>query len=87
VPAASSFRSGHASWELRATGETTRVIHHAKLEPDIGIPAWIGNTIVKDTLRRELLESFETLACLAREQCLKFSQRAAADPPPSLLEM
>jgi hypothetical protein len=79
VPDSSSFRYGQASWELHDSGGTTRVIHHARLEPDIWIPPWMGTAILKDALRREILESFETLDCLARKQCVNYSERAVAD--------
>jgi len=69
VPESSSFRSGHASWELLGSGDTTRVIHHAQLDPDFWIPPWLGRVIVIDTLRREILASFKTLDCLARHNC------------------
>ncbi|MEN8764064.1 MAG: SRPBCC family protein [Thiogranum sp.] len=69
VPGSSSFRSGHATWEIQGTGNRSRVIHHAKLEPDLWLPPWMGSAILKSTLRREILESFESLDCLARERC------------------
>jgi hypothetical protein len=71
VPDSSSFRSGKASWEIRSLGGKCRVIHHARLEPDLWIPPWIGTAILKDTLRREIVKSFSTLDCLARTQCGK----------------
>ena len=69
VPDASSFRSGHATWELQSTGNTTLVIHHAKMEPAIQVPPLIGPALIKNTLRREIRESFENIDCLARNQC------------------
>jgi hypothetical protein len=69
VPEASSFRSGQASWQLVGAGDTTRIVHHAQLEPDFWIPAWVGRVMVIDTLRREILSSFEKLDCLARHHC------------------
>lgn len=69
VPDQSSFRSGHASWEIQSTGTGSRVIHHAKVEPDIVIPPFLGNVLLKSRLRHEILESFENLDCLARNQC------------------
>jgi hypothetical protein len=66
VPESSSFRSGQASWQLVGAGDTTRVVHHAQLQPDFWIPAWLGRVTVVDTLRREIRASFETLDCLAR---------------------
>jgi hypothetical protein len=78
VPDSSSFRSGHATWEFRGSGNTTHVIHHARLEPDLWIPPWMGTAILKSALRRELVESFETLDCLARHQCMGNTERAAA---------
>jgi hypothetical protein len=70
VPDSSNFRSGHASWELRGSGGATRVIHHATLEPDIRIPAWMGIAILKDSLRKEIVKSFETLDRMARRRCV-----------------
>lgn len=68
-PARSNFRSGHGYWEVRRIGSRTRVVHHARLEPDLWIPPWMGTAILKDTLRRELRESFENLDCLANDRC------------------
>ena len=70
VPDASSFRSGQASWEVKSTGSGSRVIHHATLEPDFWLPPWIGTTILKATLRREIRASFENLECLTRTNVL-----------------
>lgn len=69
VPDASSFRSGKASWEVQSIGNGSRVIHHAKLEPDIGLPAWMAGAIMKNTLRQEIQQSFEKLECLSRTDC------------------
>jgi hypothetical protein len=79
VPKSSNFRSGEATWEFQDSGDSTRVIHHARLEPDLWIPPWIGTAILKDTLRREIIESFETLDCLARKQCVKQSENTLTD--------
>lgn len=79
VPDSSSFRSGRATWEFKSAGHATRVIHHALLEPGLWIPPWIGTAILKDTLRRELQESFETLDCLAQTQCANHGKRTRAD--------
>lgn len=75
VPDASSFRSGHASWEVQSTDGGSRVIHHARLEPDLQLPAWLGPSIIKKTLLKELQESFENIECLSRFDC---------DPQPEL---
>jgi hypothetical protein len=69
VPGESSFRSGNASWEIQSTATGSRVIHHAKVEPDIMIPPLVGNSILKRHLRREILESFKNLDSLARDRC------------------
>jgi len=66
VPDASSFRSGQASWEVKSIGSGSRVIHRATLEPDFWLPPWIGTTILKATLRREIRASFENLECLTQ---------------------
>ena len=69
VPDASSFRSGQSSWEVQSTINGSRVIHQASLEPDIRLPAWMGRSIMKNTLRQEIEESFENLECLSRKEC------------------
>ena len=69
VPQDSSFRSGYAQWEIHRSGTGTRVIHHARMEPKIAVPPLIGTAVMKKTLRREILESFEKLDCLARTEC------------------
>lgn len=69
VPESSSLRSGQASWQLDASGDTTRVVHHAQLELGFRIPPLLGQVIVVNMLRRELLTSFKTLDCLARHHC------------------
>ena len=66
VPDVSSFRSGHASWEVKSIGSGSRVIHRATLEPDFWVPPWIGTAILKVTLHREIRASFENLECLTR---------------------
>jgi hypothetical protein len=68
-PAASSFRSGEASWEVHGLGNRSRVVHHARLEPDLWIPPWMGIAILKDALRREIRECFENLDCLTHGHC------------------
>lgn len=79
VPDSSNFRSGQASWEIQSTVNGSRVIHHARLEPDIWIPPLMGTAVLKSTLRQEILESFETLDCLARTQCEHYPVNSTAD--------
>jgi len=67
-PGASNFRAGSASWEIQDLGERSRVIHHARLEPDLWLPPWIGTAILKDTINRGIRESFVNLDCLARDR-------------------
>ena len=71
VADSSDFRSGHAVWEVKSTAHGSRVIHHARLEPDISLPAWMGAAIVKNSLRQELRQSFENLECLTRSDCTR----------------
>ena len=66
VPESSNFHSGQTSWEVQSTGSGSRVILHANLEPDLWLPAWLGNALIKNTLQREIQESFDNLECLAR---------------------
>lgn len=69
IPESSNFRSGNSSWEVQSTETGSRVIHIAKLEPDLRIPAWLGSAILKDTLRQEFEKSFDKLECLATRNC------------------
>jgi hypothetical protein len=69
VPDESNFRSGVAMWEVHSTENGSRVVHYARIEPDVWVPPWLGSAIVKDTLRKELKESFENLECLSRAVC------------------
>lgn len=71
VPESSSFRSGTASWEIRSTPNGSRVIHQAKLEPDLRLPRWMGTAILKDAIRREIEQSFDNLECLAMADCTR----------------
>jgi carbon monoxide dehydrogenase subunit G len=69
VADSSDFRSGHATWEVKSTARGSRVIHTARLQPDISVPSWMGAAIVKSSLRQELRQSFENLECLSRADC------------------
>jgi carbon monoxide dehydrogenase subunit G len=71
VPGASDFRSGEAMWQVKSTGSGSRIIHQARLEPDMWIPSWMGDSIVKDSLRQELQQSFNNLECLMRAECMR----------------
>jgi hypothetical protein len=71
VADSSDFRSGHAVWEVKRTAHGSRVIHTARLEPDISVPSWMGASIVKSSLRQELRQSFRNLECLSRTDCAK----------------
>lgn len=79
IPGSSNFRSGQASWEIQDTASGSLVIHHARMEPDIWVPPMIGTAVLKNTLRQELLESFEALDCLARKQCEQNSVKSTED--------
>jgi hypothetical protein len=65
-PGTSNFRNGMATWEISGLGNRSRVIHHARLEPDIWVPPWIGTAILKDALRREIRNSFENIDDMSR---------------------
>ena len=75
VAESSDFRSGNAVWEVKSTAHGSRVIHTASLEPDVGLPAWMGASIVKNSLRHELRQSFENLECLSRIDCTRETEK------------
>ena len=76
VADSSDFRSGHAVWEVKSREQGSRVIHQARLEPDIALPSWMGTAIVKKSLRKELRQSFENLECLSGGDCVRASDDA-----------
>jgi hypothetical protein len=57
VPDSSSFRSEESSWEIQSKQNGSRVLHHAKLVPDLWVPPWIGTAILKNSLRIHLCGS------------------------------
>jgi hypothetical protein len=65
VPGESNFRSGLALWDIQRSGSGSRVILHARVEPETRLPAWLGAGIVKRALRREIRVCFENLENLA----------------------
>lgn len=69
VPDSSDFRSGQAMWEVQSTAYGSRVIHYARLEPDVWVPSWLGYAVIKNTIRQEIQESFATLECLSLANC------------------
>jgi carbon monoxide dehydrogenase subunit G len=87
VPQASSFLSGHASWEIRHNGTGTVVLHHSRIEPDIAVPPLLGTAVMKSTLREEILKSFENLGCLARDDCANDETPDADASDEALFEM
>jgi hypothetical protein len=67
VPDASSFRSGIALWDIQREGSGSRVVLHAQLVPDLQLPAWLGAGLVKNALRRQIRDSFDSLDILVNE--------------------
>jgi len=61
VPEASNFKSGHAYWILREVNGKTRLHFTTVIEPSFWVPPLIGPWLIRNTLRREALESIENL--------------------------
>jgi len=61
VPEASNFKSGHAYWILREVNGKTRLHFTTVIEPSFWVPPLIGPWLIRNTLRRESLESIENL--------------------------
>ena len=62
IPDQSDFRQGIVEWRIEPTDqEHSHISVYARLEPDFWIPPLIGPWIVKYVLRREALETIESL--------------------------
>lgn len=68
VPALSSFRSGTTEWQVLGVGEHSQVSYRAQMEPDFYIPPLIGSLMVRQRLRRNILDSLVRIECIARIQ-------------------
>jgi hypothetical protein len=61
IPELSSFVSGAAIWHIRSQGEHTCVLYEANLKPAFFIPPVIGNTIIKNHIKDEVLDIFKNI--------------------------
>lgn len=68
IPEESDFRAGWSRWEIRPRGpDATTLRFETEREPNFWIPPLIGPWIVKQKVRKELLESILRIEELAAE--------------------
>ncbi|MCG6936921.1 MAG: hypothetical protein LJE83_01945 [Gammaproteobacteria bacterium] len=66
VPELSDLRSGIAEWDIQSTGNQTRVVYQASMEPDFFVPPLVGPFVIKENIRSELLASFNRIECITQ---------------------
>jgi hypothetical protein len=66
LPEPGNFESGSAIWKIRSRGEHTLVLHESRLKPDFFIPTVIGDSMMKNTMRTNTLDTFKRIECHAR---------------------
>jgi hypothetical protein len=67
IPEMSDFRSGSMLWLLSPNGNGgSNISYFAVMEPNIFIPPFIGESLIRQRLRREMLEIAENLDSAVR---------------------
>ena len=62
IPELSDFRSGSMHWNVsRNSNGGSQISYSAVMEPDIFIPPFIGEALIRKSLRREMLEIAKNL--------------------------
>ncbi len=79
VPGQSDFKSGTAIWRITKNGQHTVLVYEASIQPDFFIPPMIGNYLVKEKLKDELLVSFKRIECCASFRAPASERKVAAE--------
>ncbi len=66
IPRLSSVKSGTTMWKFQPIGSRTRINYSISLEPGFIVPPFIGTYIVKQKLKKEVLNSFSNIERLAQ---------------------
>lgn len=66
IPRLSNVKSGATMWQIQPIGERTRINYYMSLEPGFTVPTFVGPYIVKQKLKKEVLESFNNIERLAK---------------------
>jgi len=61
LPGLSDFVSGSAIWRIHPQGEHTSVLYQSKLKPAFFIPPVIGDSILKNHIKNDTLETFRRI--------------------------
>ena len=61
IPELSQFKSGQTRWRIKTLGEHCEVTYISNMEPDIFIPPVVGEFLIKQSIREEMLISFANL--------------------------
>ena len=65
VPEHSEFRSGQAIWKITAMGDKSKLEYEASLEPDFFIPPVIGIAVIGNSLKTEVINTFDRVERIA----------------------
>ena len=66
-PERSEFRSGKALWKITAMDNRSKLEYVATLEPDFFIPPVIGVSVIGNSMKKEVINTFgriERIACI-----------------------
>ena len=66
VPELSEFRSGQATWTIKAMDDRTKIVYSATVEPDFYIPPIVGVPVIRNSLKDEYIATFGRLETIAR---------------------
>lgn len=83
VPGLSDFKSGTAVWRIHASGNRSRLVYEASMQPDLFIPPLLGSYLLKQKLRDELLVSFKRIECCAKSRLRVSDHRVDGEPNPA----
>ena len=65
VPERSEFRSGRAIWKITAMEDRSKLEYQATVEPDFFIPPVVGIAIISNSLKNEVINTFERVERIA----------------------
>jgi len=80
LPGLGSFESGSALWEIRPSGERTKVVHQSTLRPNFPIIPVIGSYVVRQYIKNSALDTFNRIECHAQNM----RERSLEDFPQQL---
>ena len=61
----SEFRSGKAIWKITALDNKSKLEYEATLEPDFFIPPVVGISVIGNSLKNEVINTFDRVERIA----------------------